>query len=146
MISPITGTLTLTNIWSKNQNVNQGDIVATVIPLKETEIIGKLTMPTAGAGKVKPGQKVNIKLDNFPYKEYGMIQSKIKIVSKVPVITQDGAFYIAEVEVPDSIVSNYGLKLSFTHEMTGTAEIITDDIRLLERLFNPLKALLKKHI
>lgn len=142
--SPIDGNITYTKIWSANQNVNIGEVVATIIPSLQTDIIGKLVVPTAGAGKVKKGQRVNIKLDNFPYMEYGMIRSRVENISQVPVMTEDGAFYIAEAEISDSLISNYGLALDFSQEMTGTAEIITEDIRLLQRLFNPLKALLNK--
>ena len=44
------------------------------------------------------------------------------------------------------LAKHYGKTLKFSQEMTGTAEIITDDIRLLERFFNPLKSIWKKSI
>ena len=49
-----------------------------------------------------------------------------------------------EVEFPDGLKTNYGKQLEFSQEMQGTAEIITEDVRLLERFFNPIKSLLKK--
>ena len=139
--SPIDGTITFTKIWSINQNVVSGDKVVTVIPVKTSKILGKLTIPLSGSGKAKVGQKVNVKLTNYPYMEYGMIQGKIKSIS---LISTDNA-YIAEVEFPEGLKTNYGRKLEFGQEMQGTAEIITDDIRLIERFFNPIKALLKKN-
>ena len=139
--SPIDGTITFTKIWSINQNVVSGDKVVTVIPAKTSKILGKLTISLSGSGKVKVGQKVNVKLANYPYMEYGMIQGKIKSISLIPT---DNA-YIAEVEFSEGLKTNYGKKLEFSQEMQGTAEIITDDIRLIERFFNPIKALLKKN-
>ena len=53
-------------------------------------------------------------------------------------------FYSLEVELPDGLVTSYKKKLEFTPEMQGTAEIITEDIRLLERFFKPIKSILKK--
>ena len=50
-----------------------------------------------------------------------------------------------QVEFPNGLKTNYGKKLEFGQEMQGSAEIITDDIRLIERFFNPIKALLKKN-
>jgi len=144
--SPITGKVTFTKIWSKNQNVQAGEIVATVIPDKETKIIGKVQISSVGVGKVKIGQTVNIKFDNFPHMEFGLIKGKVKSISLVPVITEKGAIYTAEIEIPDKLISNYGKELKFSQEMSGTAEIITDDIRLLERLLSPLKSLWKKNI
>ncbi len=144
--SPIDGKVTFTKIWSKNQNVQIGESVATVIPYKATNIIGKVVIPSLGVGKIKTGQTVNIKLDNFPHMEYGLLRGKVKSISLVPVVNDKGVFYTAEIEIPDLLISNYGKRLKFSQEMTGEAEIITDDIRLLQRLLNPIKFLWKKSI
>lgn len=146
IISPIDGEVTFTQFWSVNQNVQAGEIVATVIPTVQTHKIGKLLIPSMGVGKVKLGQSVNIKFDNFPHMEFGLVRAKINNISLVPFVTQDGVFYTAEVELSDSLVSNYGLKLEFSQEMSGIAEIITDDVRLLERFVNPLRSLWKKNV
>ena len=146
IISPIDGKVTFTKIWSKNQNVQTGEIVATVIPNKATNIIGKIHIPAIGVGKVKPGQTVNIKLDNFPYMEFGLLRTHIKSISLIPIQTEKGAIYTAEVEIPDTLISNYGKQLKFSQEMTGTADIITDDIRLLERFLNPLKSIWREKV
>ena len=144
--SPIKGFVTFTKIWSKNQNVKAGETVATIIPDKATNIIGKVAIPSVGVGKVKLDQKVNIKFDNYPYMEFGLIRGSVKTISLVPTITEQGAIYTAEIEIPDTLISNYGKYLKFSQEMTGTAEIITDDIRLLERFFNPLKSVWKNGV
>jgi len=144
--SPISGCVTFTNVWSKNQNVQSGQTVATVIPKNETDIIGKLEIPAMGIGKVKLGQIVNIKFDNFPYMEFGMLKGKIKSISLIPTVTDKGSIYSAEVLFPNKLISNYGKTLAFSQEMTGTAEIITDDTKLLHRFFNPLKSLWKNNI
>ncbi|HNW99212.1 MAG TPA: HlyD family efflux transporter periplasmic adaptor subunit [Bacteroidales bacterium] len=138
--SPIDGIVTFTKIWSENQNVTSGDKVLTVIPKEKSKILGKLTIPVDGSGKVKVGQKVNIKLANYPYMEYGMVEGKIKSISLVPTDNS----YIAEVEFSEGLKTNYGKQLEFGQEMQGQAEIITDDLRLIERFFNPIKSLLKK--
>jgi len=36
--------------------------------------------------------------------------------------------------------------LRFSQEMAGTADIITDDVRLLERFLNPIKSIWKKNV
>jgi len=53
--------------------------------------------------------------------------------------------YSVEILLPDKLKTNYGKNLDFSQDMTGTAEIMTDDLRLLERFFNPLKSIWKKH-
>jgi len=98
-------------------------------------------LPTQGAGKVKIGQMVNVKLDNFPYMEYGVIRVQVKNIALVPILLYDERRYVLEVDFPDVLQTNYGKTLPFSQEMQGTAEIITDDLRLLDRFLQPIRAL-----
>ena len=49
-----------------------------------------------------------------------------------------------EVEFPEKLLTNYGKELTFSQEMTGSAEIITEDLRLLDKFLNPIKAVIKR--
>ncbi|RKD91215.1 HlyD family secretion protein [Mangrovibacterium diazotrophicum] len=140
--TPIDGKVTFTNYWSKNQQVKTDEIVFTVVPFHESRIIGRVSLPLLGAGKVKPGQQVNIQFDNFPYMEYGMVKGVVKSISLVP--SNDN--YIAEIELPQNLETNYHIPLVFSQEMKGDAEIITEDLRLIQRFFNPIKSLLRSKV
>ncbi len=142
LISPINGIVAFNNIWSKNQYIKTGDEVFTVLPIKQSTILGRAALPVKGAGKVKIGQQVNIKFHNYPYQEFGMITASVSSISLVP--SQQS--YVVEIILPDTLITNYGYVLPFSQKMLGTAEIITEDLPLIVRLFNPLKAILKKHL
>ena len=144
--TPIAGQVTFTNFWSENQFVSSGNVVFTVVPDNEQEIIGKATLPIAGAGKVEVGQRVNIKLDNYPYMEYGLLEGKITNISMVPVTTEKGGYYTAEIELINKLNTNYKKELPFNQEMQGNAEIITKDRRLIERLVEPLVSIFREKI
>lgn len=146
IISPIEGRVTFTKIWSEYQNVQMSEIVATIVPQKASNIIGKVVIPAIGVGKVKLGQTVNIKIDNFPYVEFGLLKGSVKSISLVPIITENEVFYTAEIEIPDTLISSYGKHLKFSQKLNGSAEIITEDVRLLQRFLNPLKFLWKNNI
>lgn len=146
LVSPCDGIVTLTNYWQKNQNVASGDVLITIVPEEATKIIGKIYLPQQGAGKVKKGQTVNIKFANFPYMEYGIVQVKIKNISLVPLVVKDERVYLLEVEFPEKLKTTYGKELTFSQEMQGSAEIITDDLRLLDKFINPIKAIFKNKI
>ena len=139
--SPVKGKITFTTVWSENQEVKAGDLIATIVPETEMAIIAKAIIPSAGIGKVQPGQKVNIKLAGFPFMEFGMIRGKIRSISLVP----DAKGYVAEIELTEGMTSTYRENLKFIQQMDGTAEIITKDIRLIYRFINPLKALIDKN-
>lgn len=145
LVAPCDGIVTFTKYWQKNQNVNAGEVLVTVVPDGDTQVVGKILLPQQGAGKVKLGQTVNVKLDNFPYLEYGLVKVNIRNISLVPVqVDENTKAYMLEVEFPAKLVTTYGKELTFSQEMTGTAEIITDDLRLLDKFLNPIKAVIKK--
>lgn len=144
--TPIEGEVTFTNFWSANQFVSSGDIVFTVVPQKEQQIVGRATVPIAGAGKIEKGQRVNIKLDNYPHIEFGMVEGYVANISQVPVNTESGAFYTAEIALKSNLVTNYNRSLPFNQEMQGSAEVITKDRRLIERLVEPLVSLVRESL
>lgn len=144
-ISPVDGNISFTSFWQENQNVTTGNVVFTVIPQNEKRISGKIYIPLAGAGKVREGQRVNVKLDNYPYMEYGMVEVKVESISLLPASIGSERAYIVGVSFPKGLITNYSNELQFGEEMHGTAEIVTDNLSLLKRVFYPLKHLLKSH-
>jgi len=141
LVSPIDGNVTFTSYWSENQSVKEGETVMTVVPQGENEIIARIRIPMAGSGKVKEGQDVNIQLAGYPYLEYGMVQGIIESRSLVP----EEDLYILDVYLPQGLSTFYGKQLKFSQNMTGRAEIITEDMRLIERLTYPFKFLVEKN-
>ena len=90
---------------------------------------------------VKTGQIVNIKLSGYPYLQYGMVKGIVKSKSLVP----SGDAYMIEIALPDGLSTLYGKKLEFTQNMQGTAEIITEDLRLLQKIVNPFRYMISKN-
>lgn len=140
LVSPIDGFVTQMGVWSKNQNVNAGETVFTVVPSRQDIPKGKALLPVQGAGKVKLGQRVNVRINNFPDQEFGYLIGKVESISSIP--NAEG-FYVLEIGFPNGMQTHYGKTLPITQQMLGSADIITDDLRLLERFFMPVKKLVK---
>jgi HlyD family secretion protein len=140
--SPIEGVVSFNKFYSENQNVSEGDRAFTIVPENMGEVIGKVELSVRGSGKVKPGLDVNVKFDNYPYMEFGLVRGKVKSVSLVP----EDNFYMLEVSFPEGLVTNYNNTLQMQNHLIGQAEIITEDLRLIQRFFNPLKALWKERV
>ena len=100
-------------------------------------------MPIQGSGKVKVGQQVHIRLNNFPDQEFGYLKGKVSNISPMPIVQEQQNGYVVEIVLPEGMNTNYGKTLPVTREMSGQAEIITEDLRLIERLLQPLKKILK---
>ena len=147
----INGTISFNSIWSVNHQVNSGEKIFAIIPEDQGELVGKMNLPaSSGYGKVKAGQNVNIKLDGYPYMEYGMLKGEVTSISLVPTArsTQmsEEKIYTVEIALPNGLVSFYHHTFDFTGELTGIAEISTDELSVLERFFQPLKYLFKKNV
>jgi HlyD family secretion protein len=141
LTSPIDGKASFNKVWALNQNIMEGETLLTVVPETPTEMIGKAYIPVTGAGKVKPGQRVNIKLSNYPYMEFGMVVGKVRQKAPVPV----NNVYAVEIELPQNLITNYGKTLEMQQELHGVCEIITDDLRLIQRVIYPIKAVTEKN-
>ncbi|MDR0560364.1 MAG: HlyD family secretion protein [Prevotellaceae bacterium] len=147
--SPIDGTITFTGYWIENQNVVAGETVFTVVPDFQAiskELIGKAMLPVARSGKVEIGQKVNIRLENFPENEYGILRGKVQNISLVPAQSGESVYYTVEISLPKGLLTTYKKELPYFPNMQGQADIVTEDISLLERLFLPIKKILKESI
>ena len=140
LVSPITGIVTQMGVWSSNQNVNAGETIFTVVPLQQDTPKGKAMLPAQGAGKVQTGQRINVRINNFPDQEFGYLIGKVESISSVP--TAEG-LYMAEINFPNGMQTNYNRILPITQQMLGSADIITNDLRLLERLFMPVKKMIR---
>lgn len=145
--SPINGKIQFLNFWTNEQFIQAGEPIFSIVP-QDSEMLGQVNLPALGAGKVKVGQEVIIKLDNYPYQEYGSIKGKVNSISLTtnPVKTEKGVLetYLILVDLPQQLKTNYGAKLKAKFEIKGTAEIVTHKRRLFERLFDNLSYAIKR--
>jgi multidrug resistance efflux pump len=129
--SSVIGTVSFLQIWSENQTINAGENMFAIIPITEKGYIGKVKAKAQNSGKLKIGQKVNIRLANYPDREFGVIEGRLKTISLTP--DKEGNLLL-DIELPNGLQTSYKKQINFQQEMTGTADIITEDLRLLERL------------
>jgi HlyD family secretion protein len=141
LISPVDGIVSFTKFWSANQSVMKDEPVVSIVPIETGSFLGRINLKMERSGKVKTGQSVNIKLSGYPYLQYGMVRGIVKSKSLVP--ANDA--YVIEIELPEGLTTLYGTKLDFTQNMQGTAEIITENIRLLQKIVNPFRYMISKN-
>lgn len=63
--APVAGQLEYLGFWRNNRFVQNGQELFSIIPSKNN-ILGEVTIPSFGVGKVAIGQHVNVKISNFP--------------------------------------------------------------------------------
>jgi multidrug resistance efflux pump len=142
LTAPIEGKIALNGL-TLQQFVRQGEPVMTVVPQQTDKIIGRVSLPIAGSGKVRERQRVILKLDNYPYHEFGTISGLIVSKSLVPKDNQ----YLILVSLPISkgnyLRTNHGGEIRFEQQLQGKAEIITEDKGFLQRIGEQIFARVK---
>ncbi|MCB2378642.1 HlyD family secretion protein [Hymenobacter sp. BT635] len=137
LTSPMAGRVAFFKFWSNSQFATQGESVFTVLPANSTDIIGKVIMPALNSAKVRVGQKVVIKLNDYQYREFGQVKGVVESISLIPKNQE----YSIQVHLPEKLLTTYKKKLAFRTEMQGSAEIITEDLRLIERIYYQFRGL-----
>lgn len=138
--SAIAGVASFQEFWGTNQFVSSGEVVFSILPIERSSLVGQLTIPSQNAGKVTLGQKVLIKLDNFPYQQYGTLVGEVRHISISP--NKEGNYFVY-IALPNGTLTSYNRELPFDQELIGNAEIITEDLSVAERIFYKFKDLFK---
>lgn len=135
LTAPRSGRVSFSDFWSEQQFVRAGQTVLSIVPGDEQGAIGRLRVPVRNFGKVAVGQTVQIYLENYPYEEYGMLRGTVSSLSALP----KQGHYRVTVVFPDGLTTQYGKEIPFTQQLSGRAEIVTEELRLLERFFYRLR-------
>ncbi|WP_316738802.1 HlyD family secretion protein [Pedobacter aquatilis] len=138
VISSTNGIASFQQFWSENQFVKRGEPILSVLPNDTKTLFGKMLVAATNSGKISKGEKVLVKLDNFRFQEYGIIEGKVQNISFNP--DEKGNYYV-DIILPKGLKTSYQKILPFDKELKGNAEIVTQDLRLIERFFYQLRKL-----
>jgi len=139
IVSSTNGVASFQQFFGANQFVKVGDPIVSILPDEKEALVGRMSVPTINSGKIITGEKVLIKLDNYPYQEFGIIEGKVQNISLIP--DAQGNYYV-DVILSKGLKTSYNKTLKFDKELRGNAEIVTKDLRLIERIFYQLRKLL----
>lgn len=144
IVAPFDGVVSLQDYWGAGQHVDVGDVLASVVPDLEAVVEGRMKVSSLGFGQIEKGQIVNVRLNGFPFVEYGILKGVISRISQVPEKMPDGSIvYNVDVLFPNGLVSTYHKTLPFIQDMDGEAEIIIRDQRLIEHFIEPIISLFR---
>ena len=142
LTAPISGKVSLfNNFWAENQDVKDGSEVMAIIPPNGSNKVGFVSLPTFGSGKVKQGQRVVIKFESYPYQEHGVVEGTVDSKALLP---KDKTISV-RVTLPNGLKTSYGKELKYDQQMQGLAEVITEERRFIERMFDKLISAIKNH-
>lgn len=132
-VSPINGKVAFMQLWKENQLVSSDETMFVIVPLERSYPVGKALLPIQKAGKVQLYQRVIIHIDGLSEQEYGFLEGKVESISPVP---DEKGNFIIEVSFPNGLITTYGKQLPVMKIMSGSADIVTKEKSLFERLIN----------
>jgi hypothetical protein len=71
-----------------------------------------------------------IRLERYPDAEFGMVAGVIQSISSLP----ENDSYLVLVNLPQGVITTFGKKINIGEGLKGSAEIITEDSRLIEKI------------
>jgi HlyD family secretion protein len=133
LLAPVNGKILLTSFHQENQEIKSGNSLFFIQPPNASYFV-ELQIPQNNFGKVKKGQDVLLKFQAYPFEQYGSVLGKIDYINQIP----SDSGYLAKVILPNGFVSIYKKPLKFYNNLNGKAEIITENMKLLERFYNSI--------
>ena len=137
--APVAGTVSFTGFFQENQEMKIGQTLFYVQPDSISYFV-EMLVPQYNFGKVKKGQQVLLKFEAYPFEQYGAVVGKIDYINTTP----SDSGYLAKVVLPDGLLTNYKKPLQYRNGLLAQADIITENMRLLQRFYYNLARQIKR--
>ena len=137
--APTSGRLAFFSRPNEGDFIATGEHIFTIIPLQKEKLQAIGIFPAKSVGKVEIKDKVVLKLDAFPYHQYGTVIGYVSRISEIP---KDNLYHII-IDLPNNLNTSYEKKINFKQRLGASAEIITEEKSLLNRIFFQLESLVK---
>lgn len=111
----------------------------TIVPQGNRLLKGEIKVLAQNISPIKKGQTVNLNLSNYSMSDFGKFKSIVTAINVNPELDNT---YLIEVSLPELLSPMVKKNLDVTPYIRGDAEIITDDLRLMERFFYRFRTLL----
>ncbi|MCB9081680.1 MAG: HlyD family efflux transporter periplasmic adaptor subunit [Lewinellaceae bacterium] len=131
--SPAAGVLEFVDIFDQGQYLVAGDLLFNITPF-DNRIIGQMALSEANTADLRIGQSVRIKLNKYPFQEWGILEGVIQSVTSVPIEGQ----YRIRIDLPHGLQTSFSKKLPYVNQLEGKAEIILDKKPFLQKIFQRL--------
>jgi multidrug efflux pump subunit AcrA (membrane-fusion protein) len=130
LMAPINGKVAFASFFQENQQLQANQTICFINP-ENSEYFAEIVIPQANFGKVAVGQRVLFKFQSYPFQEYGSVIGRIEFISHIP----DEKGYLAKVNFINGLTTTYKKQVQYRDGLTANAEVITQDMRLLERFY-----------
>ncbi|TAF95829.1 MAG: HlyD family efflux transporter periplasmic adaptor subunit [Cytophagia bacterium] len=137
--APTAGRVSFVQAIQENQTLKTGQELFYIMS-NNAGFGGEMSIGQYNFGKIKIGQEVIVKLNGYPFEQFGTIRGQLAFISDVP---RDSTYW-AKVVFPKGLKTSTNRSLVFRNGLTATAEIITEDRSLFEQFFQELMRVFRR--
>ncbi len=137
--APYAGTVSFFRELHPTQHVAAYEPAVAILP-DSVGFVARVKIDQHSAGKIHERQRVILRFDSYPYREFGTVLGRVTSISRLGMADdKDQMIYLLDVDLPAGLTTSYKRKLSFRQELQGDADIVTAERRLIQRLFDQLR-------
>lgn len=119
VLAPIAGRLGEVEILRAGSVVSQGDKLCSIVPSGEVKVIAEFP-PASAIGRIRPGQPARLRLQGFPWTQYGSIGATVQSVGSE---VRDG-----RVRVELALNPNTNTAIPIQHGLPGSVEVQVEQV------------------
>jgi len=143
--APMDGIVAELLLHNPGESIERGKTILSLVPAG-VPMLMQLRIPDKDIGKITRGQQVKFKFEAFPFAENGVLHGLIESIGPVKV-GDDGAQYGKYYHATSGLNQEYfrvdGLPFQLLPGMSATAEIRTEQKRIIDLLIAPVSKLAK---
>ncbi len=149
--SSIDGVVSALDVDNIGEVVQPGQRVAEIVP-ENTPLILAAVVPHQEAGLLRVGLETQIKMDAFPYQNYGVLSGKVISISPNAISPSEAAMgetssgYRVNISLNEDFVMHEQQAVPLQIGQTASAEIVTRRRRIIEILTDPIRQLKEREL
>jgi multidrug resistance efflux pump len=140
-IAPEHGKVIFASALQENQFLKTGQELFYIQP-RQNLFYAELKASQTRLGMLKNGQKVLIHIESFPSNEFGFLEGSVQYISSIP-NNQDS--FLINVDLSKGLITNNNYRIAFRNGLSGRAQIITENKRLITQLTGNLRKTFERH-
>lgn len=129
-----TGRVVIGAPWVVGQMLHIGDTICSIIADNPASPVGRMILSYEQIPGLSKGNKVILNIDEYPAHLYGNLMGVVDNIAYVPAKKN----YAVELALPQPLVTTMRRNLPYSVELHGTAQIVTGNKSVLNRILSPL--------
>jgi hemolysin D len=155
--APVTGTIFEFPVQNAEATVEAGETIAMIAQIKnnlypESDLVLRARMPSSETAFLRIGLPAKIKLDAYPFQDYGIVDGRVSWISPDSKVVENpqsepteesggGEYFAVEVSIDQASLTTATEQIALTPGQTATAEIVIRQRRLIDYFLEPFKKL-----